>query len=358
MNIFWKQSIITAGAFIAFLVGSGFVTGQEVLQYFAGYGYKGILGVILVFLLLCYVSCSFLIVGQKKQFAYANEIYSYYGGKYLGKFYDYFSVIVVYSSFIAMVTGAGAVLNQYCGVQIYIGCIFSALLSLLTVLMGLKNIIKILGNVGFVNVFIVLFLSIGAFLLSDISLSEANQLTFELNILHASANWFTASFSYIGICMLWLAAFLTAAGKNIHNKKTAVCGGLLGSSGFFIAVLFFTLALLCNIKEIYSLMIPALFLAKRIHSFFADIFFIFILVCIYIASVPLLWSSASRFTDEKNKKFKIITSLLAIIGMFIGFVIPFNLIVNYIYVMNGYVGIGLLVLMCCKDIKKIKIQKS
>ena len=39
-----KTVIKFAGAFTAFLIGSGFATGQEVLQYFASYGYLGVLG--------------------------------------------------------------------------------------------------------------------------------------------------------------------------------------------------------------------------------------------------------------------------------------------------------------------------
>ena len=39
----WGRTITYGGAFIAFLIGSGFATGQEVIQYFSGYGYVGII---------------------------------------------------------------------------------------------------------------------------------------------------------------------------------------------------------------------------------------------------------------------------------------------------------------------------
>ena len=42
----WGRVFTFAGAFIAFLIGSGFATGQEVLQYFSSYGYMGLAGVI------------------------------------------------------------------------------------------------------------------------------------------------------------------------------------------------------------------------------------------------------------------------------------------------------------------------
>ena len=33
-----KQIFRVSGAFVAFLIGSGFATGQEIIQYFAAYG--------------------------------------------------------------------------------------------------------------------------------------------------------------------------------------------------------------------------------------------------------------------------------------------------------------------------------
>ena len=48
-QINWGRAMTYAGAFIAFLIGSGFATGQEVLQYFSSYGYLGILGVVVAF---------------------------------------------------------------------------------------------------------------------------------------------------------------------------------------------------------------------------------------------------------------------------------------------------------------------
>ena len=48
-KVSWKRVLILAGAIIAFTIGSGFATGQEIIQYYTAYGIKGLL-VILVFL--------------------------------------------------------------------------------------------------------------------------------------------------------------------------------------------------------------------------------------------------------------------------------------------------------------------
>ena len=85
-----------AGAFIALLIGSGFATGQEAMQYFAAWGYKGILGVLVIFILLSYVGISFISAGYNNKFSTTNDIYRYYCGKTLGTFYDYFSIFLYF----------------------------------------------------------------------------------------------------------------------------------------------------------------------------------------------------------------------------------------------------------------------
>ena len=89
-----KSKVISfAGAFIAFLIGSGFATGQEVLQYFTSYGYFGMAGVLVVYLLFLYVGINFITVGQEQNFPKGSDIFRYYCGKSLGTFFDYFSII-------------------------------------------------------------------------------------------------------------------------------------------------------------------------------------------------------------------------------------------------------------------------
>ncbi|WP_461175266.1 hypothetical protein [Arthrobacter sp. Z1-9] len=54
-----------AGTIVAFLIGSGFTTGQEVLQYFASHGYWGSFGTGgLVLVLMTCVAVEFLSLGQ------------------------------------------------------------------------------------------------------------------------------------------------------------------------------------------------------------------------------------------------------------------------------------------------------
>ena len=73
-----------------------------------------------------------------------------------------------------------------------------------------------------------------------------------------------------------------------------------------------------------------------------------IIAGIYTTATPLLWTVSSRFFADRTPRFRYLTLILAAVGTLVGLVLPFSQMVNIVYVINGYVGILLLVLMLVK----------
>lgn len=347
--------IMFAGTYIAFLIGSGFATGQEVLQYFTAYGFWGVAGALVMFGIFLYVCVSFILVGYDNTFAKPNDVYKYYCGKYVGTFFDYFSTLFIYMSYFVMIAGAGATMKQQYGISEVVGAIIMAVLSGVTVAFGLKNIVKVLGKIGPVVVILSIFLGLYAIFSNPSWLSEGNKIVGELQKTKASTNWLFSSLSYIGFCMLWLTAFVAALGKQTNSKKEGALGIFFGVLGFTLAVVIVSLGLLANVKELANSQIPSLILASKIHPAFATVFSIIVIAGIYTTAVPLLWTASSRVvSDDSSSKFKISTIILAAVGCFIGLKVPFDKLVNVVYVLNGYVGFLLFFIMLGKSIIRIK----
>ncbi len=113
------------------------------------------------------------------------------------------------------------------------------------------------------------------------------------------------------------------------------------------------LGLLANIAQVNGTQIPNLYLAENLSPILATGFSVIILAGIYTTAVPLLWTVASRIFDDSTMKFKMLALALATVGCVIGLLIPFSKMVNIVYVINGYVGIVLLVLMLVKTGKRL-----
>lgn len=353
-----KQIIIYAGAFIAFLIGSGFATGQEIMQYFVAYGYMGILGALVVFALFVYVGYSFTKAGYDNKFPKRSDIYTYYCGKAIGKFYDYFSIIFIFMSFIVMIGGAGATLNQQYGLPNAVGGIGLAILAGVTVVFGLNKIVDVIGSIGPVIAVMAILLGLIAIMQNPAGLSRANEIIPQLHLLKASSNWVYAAASYVGFCMLWLATFMSSMGAEAKSLKEATMGSIFGAIGFSAAVIIVALGLMTHIEQVAGSMVPSLILAGNIHPTVAIVFSLTVAAGIYTTATPLLWTVVARITNEGSKNWIIVVIVLAIIGTFIGLKVPFDRLVNIIYVINGYVGILLLALMIIKDVRNMKKAKS
>ena len=380
----WGKAIGFAGAFIAFLIGSGFATGQEILQYFTSYGYQGIFVVIAMLLLFVYVGGSFITAGFTQQFDKGSDIFTYYCGKYVGAFYDYFTIAFVFMSYVVMVAGAGATLNQHYALPVWVGGVLMMVLACGTVLMGLGKIVDIIGMIGPVIVIISIGLGLFAIIsnfseISDnaaiISAGTVTEAGVELDLVYeattnnetetlpvvmkrAGTSWFTSASSYVGFCMLWLAAFLAAMGKGAKSKKEARIGSTLGAIGFSAGCAVLMFGLIAYLPDIAMSEIPSLVLAGKVHGSVATLFTVIIIAGIFTTAVPLLWQVSSRFTKEGTTKFRVVTVVLAAAGCFVGLMLPFSELVGIIYVINGYVGILLLVFIIVKDVRVFIANKK
>ena len=60
-----RNVIKYAGAFIAFMIGSGFATGQEIMQFFTSYGIYSLGGIIISMVLFSYMGSVLMGFGYK-----------------------------------------------------------------------------------------------------------------------------------------------------------------------------------------------------------------------------------------------------------------------------------------------------
>lgn len=340
------------GAILAFSIGSGYSTGQEVVQFITSYGYQGILVGMVFLIIFGYSNYAYARAGYVGKFEKGADVYRYFCGNVVGTIYDVFSVVFCYMSFIVMVGGAAATLQQQYAIPKYAGGLIITILAAATVILGLKSLVNIIGKIGPIIVIICTAVGIYALISDGGNIPTAVQKinSGEIKVMQASSNWLLAGGSYAGFCMLWFGGFMAKIGAENKRKEVTIAvvtAAILNT----VAIVVSGFALTANVEIIKDAQIPNLILVNKLMPIFAPIFAIVVFLAIYTTSVPLLWTATSRFAKEKSKEFYILTLILAVIGYFIALRVPFNKLLNFVYVINGYAGILLLGFIIVKNVR-------
>ena len=112
-----KAVIKYTGAFIAWVIGSGFATGQEALQFFSSYGYLSY-GVLLVNLIgFLFLGQVLLVTGFEHKTESSFNHFKYFCGEKIGTIYSWLIPITLILIMPVLISGAGATLSEYYGVN-------------------------------------------------------------------------------------------------------------------------------------------------------------------------------------------------------------------------------------------------
>ncbi|MGI6126255.1 MAG: hypothetical protein ACOYEF_04750, partial [Planifilum sp.] len=110
-----KNSIRIAGAYVGLIVGAGFASGQEILQFFTSFGWAGTFGVALATALFAWLGMQITRWGCRLQAASHKEVICFLCGRYLGRVVDWIVTFFLFGVTAVMIAGAGSIFAQQFG---------------------------------------------------------------------------------------------------------------------------------------------------------------------------------------------------------------------------------------------------
>lgn len=341
-----------AGAMIAYLIGSGFASGQESLQFFTAYGTWGCLGAgICAGAIYLFFSTTIMEDGRKLQLTQSNDIFRYYCGRYLGAFYEWYTPFFLFLVFVVMISGAGAILHEYYGLHPLVGRAVMAALSLVVVLLGLNRMIDIIGKIGPIIIIFGILVGLANIFLSADGFADADATLAAIDVNRAAPTWYLSGVIFAAFGCILAAPFLARIGATTGSPTEARLGGGVGAVSFMIACMVMAYGLMASIGDIHSKNVPALVLADKMFPAVGIIFSLILFGAVFSTAVPMLWLSCNRISsDEKSVKFRSSAVVLTLIAFF-GGQLPFAKLVNTIYPFTGYLGILLIVCIAVRALR-------
>ncbi|MGI6317847.1 MAG: hypothetical protein GX263_03065 [Firmicutes bacterium] len=316
--------------YIGAVIGAGFASGQEILQFFGYFGLWGIAGLALATYLFGLLGMKVMLIAYRTGGSSYKQVVDAVGGRHFGPLINFVITFFLFGILVAMVAGTGAVFEQEFGLPLYAGLAIMAGLSGITVISGLGRVIDAISIV--VPFLIAAVLGVGLCII----VSGHPDLTWSSPASAALPRWYISGLAYVSYNLTLSVPILVPMGT-LATPQSLKKGAFLGALGLGISALAILLTILAAAPEITGFEIPMLVSAGKISPAIR-LFYTFVLIAeIYTTAISSLYGFVSRVVPGDSRWFKPFTIIVATCSFLAG-QLGFSQIVATVYPVVGIAG--------------------
>jgi uncharacterized membrane protein YkvI len=347
---FWVK---IAGTYVGAVIGAGFASGQENVQFFGVHGSQGVLGAAITGILFMILGVFFLqLASSLKTNCYGDFLKALLGSG-LASVFDFLVTIFLFFGLVIMLAGSGAVAKEYLGVSSSLGIIGSAVIILIAMNIGIKAVFFISLLCVPILVLAGIWASVSQ-LISAGTIRVVGNISREINFI--PGNWAASTLLYVSYNMLLALSFFCTVGKEICDKCTIYWGGIVGGGVLGGLLLLFQMVVRQIGSYIESVQIPMLYIAFRLGQGFYTFYAICLWMAILTTGVANGYSLLRRIVPDKNSSFFLASSGIIGIALPLAY-IGFANLIRIVYPLFGYVGLILIILVIGGEIRR-QIHRS
>lgn len=339
----WIKSLQIAAIYMGTIVGAGFATGQEILQFFTKYGQWGTYAIIAATFLFMWLGNKVMLLAQQIQAKSYEDLNISLFGKRLGSWISIFMLIILLGVSAVMLAGAGAVFYENWNLPYQLGLIFTCVVCFLLLRKGLTAIIA-------VNSIVVPIMLLFTFIIFFDGLHSP----YTRNFLHASSDfpiWTAIStpFLYTSFNLALAQAVLVPIGAQTTKPSIIKWGAILGGIGIGFMLMVGHIVLSAHMPGITQFSIPMGGIARNLSP---AVYIIYI--CIIFAEVfTTLLSDIYGLALQIQERSKLSINLIIICALIICYLmsqIGFGTLLSTLYPLFGCISLGWFILIALKKL--------
>ncbi|MFX3617863.1 MAG: transporter [Sporolactobacillus sp.] len=259
------RTLQIAAAYIGTVVGAGFASGREIIQFFTQYQAWGTFGVLLSSLLMAWMSTKLMIYSRRIDAYSFNELFVHLFGTRLGTVIEALMFFIIFGLTGVMLAGSGAVFHEHLLGGRQLGMLLTLLISFFFLIKGVRGLFWINSLVVPI---LIAFVSLAFMLNTHAPLLQLPQ--------GLEVKGLLSAIRYAAFNMLTALVVLVPLAREAPDEKTLRWGGWIGGAGLGILMLMAHLLLLGH-PRVLTFEMPMAELARPIglvmHFGFALVIF-------------------------------------------------------------------------------------
>ncbi|WP_223700559.1 YkvI family membrane protein [Sutcliffiella deserti] len=336
MNRSWLGAFQIGAVFVGTIVGAGFATGKEIVQFYTQYGWIGFFSIIISGFLFIWLGTKMMLVAKRIKATSYKEFNEYLFGVSAGTVVNIFMLVILTCVGAVMLSGAGAVFEEQLGWSFQLGVLITIVLSVAIISFGVKGLVGVNLIVVPVMIGFSLFIAINALLdhgFSFMTLAAPDD---------AWKGWISPVI-YVAFNLSMAQPVLVPLATEIDDEWVIKRGGFIG--GLFLCLILLTCHIsIASLPNFQAFEIPMAEVVKiSMVSFFG--IYIFVIYGEIFTSVVSDIFGLQRQLESMWKVPKYLVTIVLVSIIYMISQVGYGSLIEHLYPLFGYISIAFLILL-------------
>ncbi|OAT79472.1 YkvI family membrane protein [Desulfotomaculum copahuensis] len=333
------------------VIGAGFASGQEIMQFFIKFGSRGLAGMILSGLIFGYLGLILMTLSTSRRTGSYADLLPLLMGEKLARFIDLVSLFMLPGGLAVMLAGSGAVLHEQIGLAPMTGAAAAAIITAAVILGGLQGVALVNMVVVPVKIIILILVCTLSLHVHGIKIPQIDPVAGT----KASFYWAWSALLYVSYNMIVPVAMLSSLGAHVPGRAGAL-GGLAGGLLLGLLGLLITLTGLAFYPAITGCQVPLLFVAGQLGSLWQHGLGLLIWLAILTTAIANVHGFASRLAPRGGWPYRVL-GLLTIAAVYPLARLNFAGLVQILYPVFGYAGLVLMLALLLAPVRELRRRR-
>lgn len=334
----WGRSIQIAFTFIGTVVGAGFATGREVMQFFTRFGYWGALLIGIVTLLFVWLGAKMMLLAAELRARSYEDLNKHLFGERMGTWVSHLMLFVLLGVNAVMLAGAGAIFSEHLNLGYQTGLVVTMFACFFLLRKGMNAILTI--NTLVVPVMIAFTTLLVVHTLQGPGADRWLTLGNEQSLW---AVWMSP-FLYAAFNLSMAQAVLVPLGAEVADPAVLRRGAWLGGLGIGAMLLAGHLTLSSRMPGVQQFDIPMGGIARELGPWVHYVYVFLIFMEIFTTLVADIYGLTLQLEDRLNVR-KAWLTFGVLLFCFVAGQFGFGPLLSTLYPLFGMLSLGWLLLM-------------
>ncbi len=332
----WLSAFQVAAVYVGTVVGAGFATGKEIVEFFTQYGLYGLIGIMLSGCLFMWIGAKMMIVSQEIGAKSYKEFNEYLFGNKIGTIVNILMLLVLVGVTSVMLSGAGAVFHEQLGLSYLVGIGITIVLTVGVMFFGVKG----LFGVNLVVVPIMVLFSL--ILASKVLMGGEGQVlgTFAPD---TSLRWIVSPFIYTAFNLAMAQAVLVPLANEVKDRSIVKWGGIIGG-GILCLILITNHISLSSLPNVGQFEIPMAEVMKKLMFSFYWLYVLVIYGEIFTSVIGDVFGLERQIKTAIRLPSIVIVICILTVAFFIS-LFGYGSLISILYPIFGYMSLTVLFLL-------------